>query len=166
MIYCIHMQKASRKPLLLSWKTLEHVHRPRTKDWYWSLGLVAIAGIIIAILISNALIGLMVAIITFTVLLYTFHPPITLQIGVTEDGIKINNKLYPFENIHAYDIHDYKDETSLFIVLKEGFSPILIIPINQDIIAIDDIHEVFQEFIPQEHMNTPLIHRIMHYLNI
>jgi len=165
-IYYIHMEKESRKPTLLSWKTLEHVHRPRTKDWYWGLGLTTIAGIVIAILIGNALIGVMIAIIAFTILLYTFHPPITLNIGVTEDGIKINNKLYSFENIHAYDIHDYKEETSLFIILKEGISPLIIIPINKDIVAIDDIHETFQEFIPQEHMQTPLIHRIMHYLNI
>ncbi len=166
MIYYMYMEKESRKPILFSSKTLEHIHRPRTKDWYWGLGLTTIAGIVIAILISNTLIGLMIVIIAFTIFIYTFHPPITLSISVNEDGIKINTKLYPFENIHAYDIHDYKEETSLFIVLKEGVSPLIIIPINKDIISIDTIHETFQEFIPQEHMQTPLVHRIMHYLNI
>jgi hypothetical protein len=42
------------------WSVITHEHRERTTDWYWALGLVAIAGAVASVFFGNTLLAIII----------------------------------------------------------------------------------------------------------
>ncbi|KKW40533.1 MAG: hypothetical protein UY91_C0041G0006 [Parcubacteria group bacterium GW2011_GWB1_55_9] len=45
--------------VLLEWKGREYDHNPKSADWYWALGIIAVAATVAAILFGNYLLAVL-----------------------------------------------------------------------------------------------------------
>ncbi len=152
----------ARKPI--AWEAHEYVHVEKSPDWYWALGLLAIAGATGALLMENVLFAVFIIIASFVVALASSRQPNVLRFSVTQRGVRIDDTLYPYNTLDSFSIDEQtSDDTPKLILKQHGyFSHIIIIPIVD--VDPDDIHDFLTAFLREDDHIEPLTHRFMEWL--
>ena len=52
--------------MLISWEVPAYEHRPKTSDWYWALGIIAVSGSVAAFFLGNFLFGVLILVVAYT----------------------------------------------------------------------------------------------------
>lgn len=107
----------------LSWQAAEYSHTPKTADWFWSVGIIALAIAAAAIFFSNLLLAILVIIGAFSLMLFAARPPKTIEIAIDKDGIKIDKYRYPFASLESFWINQDGRTPKLLITTKKTFAP-------------------------------------------
>jgi hypothetical protein len=117
---------------LLEWEGREYDHNPKSSDWYWALGIIAVAGTIAAVLFGNYLLALLVIIAAAALALHAAKEPPLHRFRLVEQGIMIGDELHPFERMISFSIlEDIEGELPPVISIKNEswLSPHLVIPL-------------------------------------
>ncbi len=145
------------------WEAPEHNHIEKTSDWYWILGIIAIAGSVASIIVNNnVLFSIVILLGAMTMIITSHRKPRVIEFEVSTRGIRIKQTLYPYSTLESF----YIDEESptgpqLLVKSKKLFVPLLILPIPDEYIhVIDDILTVR---LREEHMEEPFSHRLLEY---
>lgn len=91
---------------VFAWIAPEYLQHQKGERWYLFAGIVAALFIFVAILQGNWTMAL--AIIAFGAVYYyiqNYHPPKEIEIKISEMGIKVGHKTYPFSHIKAFWFH-------------------------------------------------------------
>ena len=118
---------------LFEWEGREYEHNPRSADWYWALGIIAVACITASILIGNYLLALVVAAAAAAVALHAAKEPPLHRFRVVEHGLFIGEELHLFERMTSFCVFEHIDgefPPILSIKTESWFSPHLEIPLN------------------------------------
>ena len=83
----------------------------KTADWYWAVGIVAGAGVIVAILFNNLLLALMIALGTAALIMVNIKEPRIHRFSITADGLFVDDQHFPYEKIHSFSVLEYIDPT-------------------------------------------------------
>ncbi|MCI0597684.1 hypothetical protein L0Y34_01260 [Candidatus Parcubacteria bacterium] len=121
----------SRTPVFM-WEGREYQFEEKSTDWYWALGIVATAAVIASVLFGNLLLALVIAAASVAVALAASKGARIHRFAILDEGIAIDNRFFPFENMLHFSILEYADETlppSLSIKTRHFLSPHLLIPI-------------------------------------
>ena len=149
-------------PPQITWKAPEHHHTEKGNDWFWALGIVAIAGAIVALLFKNFLFALLIVIGSFTMSLLAAKPARILSFTLTERGILIDGSLYPYQILVAFWIEDRTENHPLLIIDSSRFlTPHLLIPL-EDVDA-DAVREYLLKHLPEEELSEPLGQRLAEF---
>ena len=89
---------------ILEWEGREYDHNPKSTDWYWALGIIAVAGTIAAILFGNYLLAVLVAIATISLALHAAKQPPLHRFRLVEQGIVIGEELHPFTRMISFSV--------------------------------------------------------------
>ncbi|HBT81136.1 hypothetical protein A2757_02440 [Candidatus Giovannonibacteria bacterium RIFCSPHIGHO2_01_FULL_48_47] len=118
--------------VLMSWEAPEHELREKTPDWYWAVGIIAFGFLILAILLKNFLFAILVLLGGFTVAMYGVKQPKIVNFAITSRGIKVEDKLYPYDNLQFFWInYDPPHVRELYLISKKTFQPQISIPLGQ-----------------------------------
>ena len=99
----VHIEEARKKsPGVISWEAPEFIYYEKTPDWYWSLGIITVALLVIAFLGQNFLFGVLVLLSAFTIVLYATKRPRIIRITASADGIVIDTKEFPLEGLKSF----------------------------------------------------------------
>ena len=121
------------RPPLYEWEGREYAFEEKGADWYWAVGIIAVAAIIACILFSNLILALLVAAAAFAVTLQAAKHPRTHRFAIYDRGLAIDDRLYLFEDMLSFSVLEYADESmppSLSVKTKHLLAPHLLIPIN------------------------------------
>ncbi|MDB5244849.1 MAG: protein of unknown function with transrane region [Parcubacteria group bacterium] len=136
---------------LLEWEGREYDHNPKDSDWYWSVGIVAVAGTIAAILFSNYLFGLLIIVAAITLALHAAKAPPLHRFRLVEQGIYIGDQLHAFSAMISFCVlEDIEGEypPMISIKTKSWLHPHLIIPLEG--VDPDAIYAYFLEHVEEE----------------
>ena len=151
----------ARTPLF-AWEGREYRFEEKTADWYWALGIIATAAIIACILFGNVLLALVITTASVAIGLAAAKPSRVHRFSIDEDGVAIDDVLYPFENMLHFSVLEYADETlppSLSIKTKHFLSPHLLIPIiDHDPV---EVYEFVSAFVPEGKHDESIVDRIV-----
>lgn len=129
---------------LFSWEGYEYDHNPRSADWYWALGIIAIALGVAAILFGNYLLALLIVVAAVTLSLHgAKHPPLH-QFRITEQGLYVGDALHPYSSMMSFSVlEDIEGELPPVLSIKthSWLSPHLVIPLNN--VDADDVYDHF-----------------------
>ena len=146
----------------LEWRSYEHSHKDtKSQDWFWALGLVAIAIAIAAILLGNILFGVLILLAGVVLGLSVNQSPREISYAITTRGIVIDGTLYPYKSLDAFWI----DETShpkrnmLIIDAQKPLLPHIIINLP-DSVDRDTLQDYLLDYLPEEELYEPASHRI------
>ena len=144
------------------WEAEEHYHTHRSNDWYWALGIMSIAGSVTSILLGNMLFGILILVAALVVTLVSLRPIRTIPYTITQRGIQINDEFYPYSALESFyiDEHTYA-EPVLLLRHERLFTPLFIIPIPEEHIA--DIDDILSSRIPEEHLEEPVLMKILEF---
>jgi hypothetical protein len=118
--------------VIWQWDGHEYTFEEKGADWYWALGIITVAAIIVCVLFNNIILALVVAAAAGALALEAAKRPRSHYFAITDRGVIIDQNLYPYENMLHFAVLEYADETlppSLSIKTKSFFAPHLLIPI-------------------------------------
>lgn len=147
----------------LTWHTQEHTARTRQPDWYWILGIIAVALAITSILFGNILFAVVIVTGAFAIGFASVSTQNVYKVSITKRGILIDNTLFPYDNILSFCIFDNEDEpATLSLRTKSIFAPQLSIPI----VGIDpyEVYETLTFFIEEEVHEEGIFDRLVDFL--
>ncbi len=141
---------------LLEWEGTEYDHNPKSTDWYWSLGIISVAGTVAAILFGNYLLAVLIIIAAGAITLHAAkHPPLH-RFRLVEHGIVIGDDIHPFERMISFSVlEDVEGKLPPMLSIKtmSWLSPHLIIPL-EDVDA-DRVYAYFLQHVDEsEHTHT------------
>lgn len=150
-----------RKPI--TWTGHEHTHFERNSEWFWALGLIAVAGAVTALLFDNLLFAIIILIISFVLAIFAAKKPDELDFAVTQRGVRINEKLYPYKSLESFGIDEFSQHHHPKLVLKpkSTLSQDIIIPLDE--VDADEVHDFLLDFLPEEDHEEPASHKIMEW---
>ena len=142
-----------------AWRAREHEHRDHQSDWYWSVAIVAAAIIVASVMLGNTLFAVVVLVATTALVIQTMKRPDELDFALTERGVQIQNKLYPYSTLESF----WATEDSLLLIKSEKtFMPHLVIPFHPD--DEDTIRAILLQVMKEEEQHESLAEIIMHRL--
>ena len=89
---------------LFEWEGREYDHNPKDADWYWAVGIIAVAGILAAILFANYLLAVLFVIAAAALALHAAKEPPIHRFRLVEQGIIIGDELHPFERMNSFSV--------------------------------------------------------------
>ena len=126
----------------LSWTALEYEEKTRSGDWFWALGIIVVTSCLASIIFGNYFFAALLIISGVLLGFFAIKKPDIVEYELTDRGLKIRNRFYPYENIKSFWVqsHDpleinrelFKKPT-LFIHSERIFMPIISIPIDEEI---------------------------------
>ena len=139
------------RTVLLEWEGQEYDHNPKTNDWYWALGIIAVAGTIAAILFGSYLIAILIVIASGVVALHAGNHPPTHRFKIIDHGLIIGEELHPFEYMSSFSVlEDIEGEfpPQLSVKTTNWLSPHLIIPLEG--VDADMVYAYFLQNVKEE----------------
>ncbi|TAK58465.1 hypothetical protein EPO14_03930 [Patescibacteria group bacterium] len=92
--------------VLVSWQAREYEFRPKERQWYWTVGIVAVGVAIASFILSDYLFSLIALIGGFTVILIGSRKPPRHKYSLTERGFLVGAHLIPYDHIKRFSIHE------------------------------------------------------------
>jgi hypothetical protein len=150
---------------IIRWQAPEYPFHKKNVDWYWWFGLITIGLIALAIYLNNILFAFVIGIGAFASLLFAVRPPRTLDYEANTRGIRAEKKLYPYQTLSHFWIHDQAGENTEKVLLlesKKHMMPLLILPLGNA--NIDELRHFLLDFMEEREIHEPLGQKIMEWL--
>lgn len=119
--------------VIIEWEGREYDHEPKSSDWYWTLGIVAVAGAVAATLFGNYLFALLIIIAVAAMALHATKKPPVHRFRIVEAGLMIGDALHPFDRMISFSVLEDiegKFPPILSIKTEAWHSPHLMIPLE------------------------------------
>ncbi len=148
---------------VISWQIEEYTHREKGTDWFWALGIIALAGAAIAVIYHDVLFAVFILLSAFMLGFYAARKPEIIEIALSNDGIKIRKYFYPYAKLKGFAIAEHVMGNNLLIESDRMITPLIAIPLP---VTMDN--EKLQDFLKTKLEEKPLkehaSHRVMEHL--
>lgn len=116
-----------------SWRTHEYVHRERTQDWFWVVGIAAGAIAITSVILGNILFAIVVVVGAFVLCLFAARQPNVVTVEVSDKAVRVENVVYPLKELKSFWIDaEHFDGPRLVLEQKRAFMPHVMVPLNEE----------------------------------
>lgn len=117
---------------------------PKTTEWFWALGILALALIVFSILLKNYLLIIILALAIFIIYSGKNKKPELINFRLDNDGLYIERKFYPYDSFESFWIFPARGgspeggenttdkERELALRSKRHLAPLLIMPFYSD----------------------------------
>jgi hypothetical protein len=116
------------------WSVTTHEHRERSTDWYWALGLVAVAGAVASVFFGNTLLAIILLLGLGSIGFLAVRGPREHQVKIDHRGVTIDGTRHPFTSIHSFWVETDREPPHLFMTLGGVLTPHLSL-------ALDDLSQ-------------------------
>lgn len=148
----------------LSWTTLEHEHKERTSDWFWSVGVIAAGGAVLAILFNDVLFAAIIIVGAIALVLHVLRKPRELRCEISERGILIDTTLYPYATLESFWIHEHVLPNKLILTSQKLFMPHVTVPLAD--VSAEDVRDILLDYLPEHEVRPSLSEHIVERLGL
>lgn len=151
-------------PESLQWEAYEHLHVDRTPDWFWGVGLSALALAVIAIVMKNITFAILIVVSAFVLTLRALKIPATHTYVLTRKGIIENDILHSYSELEAFWVDDENDtfHPKLLVRHKRKLLPLMVLPLGS--MDGETVHNYLINFMDADRMEEPPFIKILEYL--
>lgn len=147
----------------MEWEAPEHEHKERSADWFWVSGIIVAALALTSIIFGNIILAILIVVAAFSLALFINKPPESISAAVTEQGVRRENVLYPYETIESFWIDTVHPHHKVILKSKKPLMPLVVIPIPDDL-NIEELRTELLAHIPEQEQSLPLVEKILEYL--
>lgn len=145
-------------------QAVEYYHSHKGADWYWTVGIIAVASSIAAFIFGNILFAILIVLGTLSLLMYASRPPHEHDIEISEMFVTVGKYRFAYSRLQSFWI-EHGTHPHLLIKTNRIIMPHLIIPLDsltED--EQDDVREFLKTKLPEEEQTEPLLEQIMEYI--
>lgn len=148
----------------LSWTALEHEHVERHPDWFWTVGILALGGAIIALIVGNVLFALFIIVCAVTLSLYALKHPQHVNYRIDDKGILVDTTIYPHQTLESFCIHEHHDSFRLVVKSQKLFMPYILIPL--DTVPPQDVRRALAGKLPEVYVPESISEKLLEALGL
>lgn len=150
------------EPQRLAWSAYEAGAEQKSADWYWALGIIAVAGSASAAIFGNVLFAIVIIVGAIALSLNAARGVHESNIELNQKGFVINSRLYPYKALASFWVEERTEEhPRLFIKSTSTFTPQIIVPILS--VPPEKVHDFLLEYLEEEEMAEPLSQKILEF---
>lgn len=149
-----------RDKILLTWEAFEYQDKKRKPDWFWALGIIAVAGSAVSFIYGNFLFGIFIILAGAAMFFFGTTKPHKIKHRITTEGVVFDGRLYPYERLKSFWMEELAGEKRLIIRSDKTFMPIMVMPFEDDETG-EDIYSILSEVLEQEEIHESFAHKIM-----
>lgn len=120
--------------ILFSWEVDEYIERERTNDWFWTVGIIFVLGIVVSLIFRNVMFALFLIVSGASLSVFLFRKPARLSVSITDTAIRVQQNVYPFKTIKQFWIEPEDGGANgiqqVFFLLDRAVLPELSIPLE------------------------------------
>jgi len=145
------------------WESTEFEFKRNGKKWYITVGIVALVLIVVSIILNNYLFAFLVLLAAGMMMVMSSQKPMDFNIEVSEQGVKVADKMYPYNTISAFWISRNKNGVmNLLLMTNERITPLMSFIIPDEIeFDILELRDFLGEFIDEQEMTESVSQRLM-----
>ena len=149
----------------LRWQAPEYIHYEKTADWYWSAGVIMLALLVSSYYLESILFAFLIVIGGVAVMLYGARRPNTITFEVSGMGVRVGDRLFPFETLQSFWIfYRAGDTKELSIRSEQLLVPMIKIPLgDQDPTALRELLLDFMPEVAQEESLVDVLARLLKF---
>ena len=149
----------------LIWTNLEYEHKPKSKDWFWAVGIIGACLGAVAILLNNFLFGVFLILSSFFIIVLRMRHPRAIKYILSEQGLAINQNVIPIKNISSYNIIGNSANQKLVLKINRQVMPIEVLNIGEEIS--NNIDSYFGgKVMMDEELDEPFIYKLLDRINL
>ncbi len=107
----------------MEWSVTTHEHRERSTDWYWGLGVIALAGGVAAVFFGNFLFAVIIAIGALSIGFLAARGPREHSVHIDDRGLSVDGTRYPYSAIHTFWVEHDSENPRLFMTMRGVLAP-------------------------------------------
>jgi hypothetical protein len=142
----------------ISWQVETHVHKDRSVDWYWGLGLGAVVAAAISLLLGNLLFALILLLGAGSIATLVARGPREHWVRVDSRGVSLDGTLYRYTSVQSFWI-EHADgaqrEPRLLLSTNGIFSPQIVVPLGNSTRAAN-VRTMLKRFATEEEQEPHL----------
>ena len=152
---------------MIEWSALEYEPVERHPNWFWAVGGGAGLIVIVSILLGNLLLALLIAIGAGALLIHESrgHEPREVMFGITRRGVRIHERLYPFDTLHSFWIHHDEPVRKISFRSEKALMSRIVLPMPDELDH-EEVRVILQEFLPEEPHEPTLAEALTEYLGL
>jgi hypothetical protein len=112
----------------ITWQVHSREHGERSNDWFWGLGLLAVAGGGLAIFFGNSLLAVILILGAASIGTLAARAPREHSARIDKRGISIDGTLHPYESLASFWVEEGEDP-KLFVSTTGIIAPHLTVPL-------------------------------------
>jgi len=135
--------------VISQWMIQDYEHHLRGTTWYVIMITAGIGLVTYGLLSSNFLFSLIIILFAIILFLHEHQEPLQVQFAITELGIVVGSKFYPYTEMeNFYIIYDPKHTKTLYLHTKSIARPNISIPLlDQNPI---EVRNFLRQYIPED----------------
>lgn len=149
----------------IRWSAYEHEHIERSRDWYWALGIFAVAAALISTLFSNFFFALLILVAAGTLAALASSPPPLVEFELSDRGIRVGGTMHRYEEIISFWVEDHDANPPILLVdTIKWLSPNLVIPLGD--VGPRLVRAYLIERAEEVPMKEPVWHKILEFFDL
>jgi len=146
--------------ILLKWQAFEYREKKKKPDWFWALGIIAVAGSAVAFIYGNFLFGIFIILAAGSMMFFGTTKPKRITYRISTDGLIFDGHLYPYERLKSFWMEELGGEKRLLVKSDKTLVPILVLPFEDDETG-EDIYAILSELLEEEEIQESNAHKLM-----
>lgn len=147
----------------MRWSAYEHEHIERGSDWFWALGIIAVATAVTSILFGNVLFAILIITAAITLAVIARKSPLLAEFEISDDGIRVGDDMHAYEEILSFWVDDTKERPLLLVDTVKFMYPNLIIPVE---IEPNLVRAYLRERVAEVPMKEPFSHKVLEFFGL
>lgn len=112
------------------WHVQTHEHRQRSSDWYWALGLLALAGAGASVFFGNILLAIILVVGAGSIGILAVRGPREHLVRIDKRGVSLDGTLYLYPTIQSFWVEEEQGEPTLFLTTNSIVMPHICVPLD------------------------------------
>jgi hypothetical protein len=149
----------------LRWQALEYHHEPKSTDWFWAVGIIALCVAITSIIYGDVLFAILILIAAGSLAIYAVREPDLVSFELNDKGVLIERKMYPYATLESFWVEEHNNvhpHPKLLIKSQKLTMPLIVIPIDE--VHPDEVRNFLLNYLAEEQHFEPLSQKVMEYL--
>ena len=115
----------------ISWRGQEYFFIEKSPDWFWTLGIIAIAGAVAAAIWGNVLFAILILVGAFALAMFAARQPEEVSFEISPKGIRTGDTLYPYPSLDVFWVEheDEEEDAKLLVRSKKLMMPLIVVPL-------------------------------------
>jgi hypothetical protein len=145
-----------------SWEASEFVHHHKDTAWYVVLFCGAALLVAATVLLHSWLEMLVIITMTVAIVVYARKPPRTLRYELTEQGVQIDGRKFPFADFRSFGVVEDSEWHAVDLEPSKRFRPRMTMLFNSD--ELPEIVGHLELHLPREDRQPDLVEQVTRYL--
>lgn len=155
------------RDVFFEWTAEGYLFEQKSSDWFWAVGIIAVAAAVASILFGNFILALLVVVAATTLSLSAMKRPRAHRFRLADDGLWVDDTLYDYDDILSFSVLEYIDPKvppALSLRTRKFLVPHLLVPlVNVDPV---EVYEFFFDQVEEGRHDQSLTDRIIDYLRL